>query len=159
MPDAHNTKMELSQEQLEVFRVLYPLFKEEVFRRRDNMIRLSVFHNAFLVLLLVTMLAVSPDYSPDSTTRWLAISGIALFSGFFAYVILQQADRHRMAKQQLIELEKGVGLYMEGWHYTGNAAYPEHWQTDWAADRSITIYLSVLASLTVLVMCAMLIRP
>jgi hypothetical protein len=159
MPDAHNTKMELSQEQLEVFRVLYPLFKEEVFRRRDNMIRLSVFHNAFLVLLLVTMLAVSPDYSPDSTTRWLAISGIALFSGFFAYVILQQADRHRMAKQQLIELEKGVGLYKEGWHYTGNAAYPEHWQTDWAADRSITIYLSVLASLTVLVMCAMVIRP
>jgi hypothetical protein len=159
MPDAHNAKIELSREQLEVFRVLYPLFKDEVFRRRDNMIRLSVFHNAFLVLLLMTMLAVSPDYSPDSTTRWLAISGIALFSGFFAYVILQQADRHRMAKQQLIELEKGVGLYKEGWHYTGNAAYPEQWQTDWAADRSITIYLAVLASLTVLVMCAMLIRP
>ncbi len=159
MPDAHNAKLELSREQLEVFRVLYPLFKDEVFRRRDNMIRLTVFHNAFLVLLLVTMLAVPPDYSPDSTTRWLAISGIALFSGFLAYVILQEADRHRMAKQQLIELEKGVGLYKEGWQYTGKTAFPEHWQIDWAADRSLTIYLAILTSLTALVMCAMLIRP
>lgn len=159
MPDSPHAKMEISPEQLEVFRVLYPLFKEEVFRRREQMIRLSVFHNAFLVLLLMTMLAVSNNYSPDSATRWLAISGIALFSGFLAYVILQQADRHRMAKQQLIELEKGVGLYIEGCHFTGKAAYPEHWQTDWAADRSVTIYLAVLASLTALVVCAMLIHP
>jgi hypothetical protein len=159
MADSQHTERELSQEQLEVFRVLYPLFKEEVFRRRDHMIRLSVFHNAFLVLLLVTMLAVSPGDTPDPTTRWLAISGIALFSGFFAYVILQQADRHRMAKQQLIELEKGVGLYKDGWCHAEKAAYPEGWQTDWVADRSVTIYLTVLTSLTALVICAMLIRP
>ena len=159
MPDSRHTKMEISQEQLEVFRVLYPLFKEEVFRRREHMIRLSVFHNAFLVLLLVTMLAVSPGHTPDPTTRWLAISGMALFSGFFAYVILQQADRHRMAKQQLIELEKGIGLYEDGGHHNGKTAYPEHWQTDWVADRSVTIYLTVLTSLTALVMCAMLIHP
>jgi hypothetical protein len=159
MPDSRHARMEISQEQLEVFRVLYPLFKEEVFRRREHMIRLSVFHNAFLVLLLVTMLAVSPNHTPDPTTRWLAVSGMALFSGFFAYVILQQADRHRMAKQQLIELEKGIGLYEDGWHHNGKTAYPEQWQTDWVADRSVTIYLTVLTSLTALVMCAMFIRP
>lgn len=158
MPDSSHTERELSREQLEVFRVLYPLFKEEVFRRRDHMIRLSIFHNAFLVLLLVTMLAVSPGETPDSTTRWLAIPGIALFSGFFAYVILQQADRHRMAKQQLIKLEKGMGLYQEGWHGNGKTAYPEHWQTDWVTDRSVTLYLAVLTSLAALVISAMLIR-
>ena len=159
MSDSQNAKMELSQEQLEVFRVLYPLFKDEVFRRREHMIRLSVFHNAFLVLLLVTMLAVSPGQTPDSTTRWLAISGLALFSGFFAYLILQQADRHRIAKQQLIELEKGVGLYKKDLYVTGKAAYPEKWQTDWVADRSVTIYLTILTSLTAVVICVMLIRP
>jgi hypothetical protein len=159
MTDSHNSNMHLSQEQLEVFRVLYPIFKEEVFRRREHMIRLATFHNAFLVLLLVTILAVSPGHSPDFTTRWLAISGIAVFSGFFAYLILQQAARHRMAKQQLIELEKGVGLYQENWYLNGKTAYPENWQTDWAADRSVIIYLAVLTSLTALVMCAMLIRP
>jgi hypothetical protein len=159
MSDLQNTKMELSQEQLEVFRVLYPLFKDEVFRRREHMIRLSVFHNAFLVLLLVTMLVVSPGQTPDSTTRWLAISGLALFSGFFAYLILQQADRHRIAKQQLIELEKGVGLFKKDWYFKGQAVYPENWQTDWVADRSVTIYLTVLTSLTAVVICAMLIRP
>ena len=159
MSDFQHNKIELSQEQLEVFRVLYPLFKDEVFRRREHMIRLSVFHNAFLVLLLVTMMAVSPGQTPDSTMRWLAISGLTLFSGFFAYLILQQADRHRIAKQQLIELEKGMGLYEEGWHVSGKPAYPENWQTDWVTDRSVTIYLTVLTSLTVLVICAMLIRP
>lgn len=158
MSDSSHTERVLSRKQLEIFQVLYPLFKEEVFRRRDHMIRLSVFHNAFLVLLLVTMLAVSPGDTPDSTTRWLAIAGIALFSGFFAYVILQQADRHRMAKQQLIELEKGMELYQEGWHGNGKTAYPAHWQTDWVTDRSVTIYLAVLTSLTALVIGAMLIR-
>jgi hypothetical protein len=158
MPDSSHAKIETSQEPLEVFRVLYPLFKEEVFRRREQMIRLSVFHNAFLVLLLVTMLAVSPGHPPDPTTRWLAISGLALFSGFFAYVILQQAERHRMAKQQLIELEKGIGLYDSDGPQPGKPAYPAHWQTDWAADRSVTIYLAVLTSLTGLVICAMFIR-
>ena len=159
MPDSQHAGMELSQEQLEVFRVLYPLFKDEVFRRRNHMILLSVFHNAFLILLLVTILTVSSEHATNPTIRWFAISGLAVFSGFFAYLILQQADRHRMAKQQLIELEKRIGLYKKSWHFTGNAVYPEHWQTDWVADRSVTIYLAILTSLTALVVCAMLIHP
>jgi hypothetical protein len=159
MSDPQHTTTELPQQQLEIFRVLYPLFKDEVFRRREHMILLSVFHDAFMVLLLGTMLTVPPEHATDSSTRWLAISGLAVFSGFFAYLILQQADRHRMAKQQLIELEKGVGLYKEGWHFTEKSVYPEHWQTDWVEDRSVTVYLVILMSLTVLVICAMLIRP
>lgn len=159
MAGSQHASMELSQGQLEVFRVLYPLFKDEVFRRRNHMILLSVFHNAFLVLLLVMILTTSPNHATESSTRWLAISGLAVFSGFFAYLILQQADRHRMAKQQLIELEKRVGLYKKSWYFIGNAVYPEHWQTDWVADRSVTIYLAILTSLTALAVCAMLIRP
>ena len=52
-----------------------------------------------------------------------------------------------------------MGLYEEGWQVSGKPAYPENWQTDWVTDRSVTIYLTVLTSLTVVVICAMLIHP
>ncbi len=44
------------EEQLGILKVLYPLYKEEVFRRREQMMRLTAFASAFLVLLIVTLL-------------------------------------------------------------------------------------------------------
>jgi hypothetical protein len=148
----------LTDEQVEVFHVFYPIFKDEVFQRREQMMRLTAFASTFLVMLLITMLALSPWPEPTTPTRWFAISGVALFSGLFAYLILQHADRHRMAKQQLIELEKAFGLYETGWQLSGDALFPKHWQSDWTTDRSVSIYLTILAALTALVICAMLVR-
>lgn len=158
MSDSPPTNRELSQAQLEVFRVLYPLFKNEVLRRREYMSRLSAFYNTVLVLLIMTIALMSPGHQ-DFPMRWLAISGVVILSGFVAYLILEQATRHRMAKQQLIELERGIGLYQEGWIFSGKTAYPQHWQTDWLSDRSVATYLTILMVLTTLVICAMLIRP
>ncbi len=149
----------LRQEQLEVLRILYPWYKEEVFRRREQMMRLTAFASAFLVLLLVTMLAVPSKPRPDFTVALFAITGVALFSAIFAYLILQQRTRHRMAKQALIEIERVLGLYDEGLYLVGKALYPEGWQTAWLGDKSVTIYLVVLAALTVLVIAAVLVRP
>ncbi len=157
MPDPPHTNGELSQAQLEVFRVLYPLFKNEVLRRREYMSRLSAFYNTILVLLIMTIAVISPGHQ-DFVIRWLAIVGVVILSGFVAYLILEQATRHRMAKQQLIELERGIGLYQEGWIFSGKTAYPQHWQTDWLSDRSVATYLTILAVLTGLVICAILIR-
>ena len=150
--------MILRDEPLEVFRVLYPIFKNEVFQRREQMMRLTAFASTFLVLLLIAMLAIFPWPVSASPTRWFAISGIMLFSGLFAYFILQHADRHRMAKQQLIELEQALGLYQDGWQPNGDALFPKNWQSDWVTDRSVTVYLTILAALTTLVICAMLVR-
>ena len=148
----------LREEQREVLKVLYPWYKEEVFRRREQMMRLTAFASAFLTLLLVTLLAV-PGRSPqDVTLAVLAITGVALFSGIFAYLILQQRDRHRMAKQALIEIEQVLGLYEEGLYVAGKALYPKEWQTAWRSDRSATVYFVVLATLTVLVIAATLVR-
>jgi hypothetical protein len=158
MPDAPPVPRAVSGEHLEMFRILYPLFKREVFRRRENMIRLSAFHHAVVLFLLVAWLAVPSDQASDSATPWLAMTGLAVFSGFFASVILQQAHRHRMAKQQLIAFEKEMGLYEEGRLFSGKTAFPEHWKTDWRTDRSIMIYLVFLVSLTTLVMSAIFIR-
>ena len=158
MRHSSGVNVDLTDEQVEVFRVLYPIFKDEVFQRREQMMRLTAFASGFLVMLLITMLALSPWPGPTSPTRWFAISGVALFSGLFAYLILQHADRHRMAKQQLIELEKVLGLYENGWQLSGDALFPKNWQSDWAEDRSVSIYLTILAALTALVICAILVR-
>ena len=136
--------VKLSEEQLEVFRVLYPWFKEEVFRRREQMMRLTAFGSAFLVLLLITILALSPPYPMHLTIKVFAITGTALFSALFVYLILQQRDRHRIAKQTLIEMEQVLGLYKEGLYLVGKALYPEDWQTAWLNDRSVTVYVAVI---------------
>jgi len=149
----------LRDEQLEVLKILYPWYKEEVFRRREQMMRLTAFASAFLVLLLVTMLAVPSQDHSGVTGELFAITGIALFTAIFAYLILQQRDRYRMAKQALVEIERAIGLYDEGLYVTGRSLYPEEWQTAWLGDRSVTVYLTVLTTLTVLVIAAVLLRP
>jgi hypothetical protein len=150
---------ELTDDQVEVLKVLYPWYKQEVFRRREQMMRLTAFASAFLVLLLVTMLTVPSRPRTDFTMAVFAISGVAIFSAIFAYLILQQRNRHRLAKQALIEIERVLGLYDEGLYLVGKALYPEDWQTAWLTDKSVTIYLAVLAVLTVLVIAAVLVRP
>ncbi len=151
-----DTSAPLREEQLEVVRILYPWYKEEVFRRRENMIRLTAFGSAFLVLLLVTILAMAPPHPVDPIVRIFSMTGVALFSALFIYLILQQRDRHRMAKQTLIEIEKVLGLYEEGLYLEGKTLYPEDWQTDWLRDRSVIIYVTVVAALAVLVIAAVL---
>jgi len=70
----------LREEQLEVLRVLYPWYKQEVFLRREQMMRLTAFGSAFLLLLLITILALSPPYPVHLTIKVFAITGTALFS-------------------------------------------------------------------------------
>lgn len=147
------TPAKLSEEQLEVFRVLYPWYKEEVFRRREHMMRLTAFGSAFLVLLLITILALSP--SPmDPTVKVFAVTGTALFSALFVYLILQQRDRHRLAKHTLVEMERVLGLYEEGRYLVDKALYPEDWRTAWLRDRSVTVYVVVITVLTILVIAS-----
>ena len=146
----------LREEQLEVVRILYPWYKEEVFRRREQMIRLTAFGSAFLVLLLITILALAPPYPVDPIVKIFSMTGVALFSALFIYLILQQRDRHRLAKQTLIEIEKVLGLYEKGLYLKEKTLYPEDWQIAWATDRSVTIYVAVVAALAVLVIAAVL---
>ena len=148
----------LREEQIEVLKALYPSYKAEVYRRREQMMKLTAFACSFLVLLLITMLAAPGSDRPAFTTALFAVSGVALFSSLFAYLILQQRDRHRMAKEALIEIERLLGLYDEGLFLEGRSFYPENWQTDWQADRSVTVYLTILITLTVLVISAVVVR-
>ena len=90
------------------------------------------------------------------TIKVFAITGTALFSALFVYLILQQRDRHRVAKQTLIEMEQVLGLYEEGRYLVGKVLYPKDWQTAWLNDRSVTVYVAVLTALTILVVASIL---
>ena len=119
--------IEFREERLEILRELYTLYKEEVYRRREQMMRLTASGSAFLLLLLFASMW-SPLHPFDLTLAILAITGTATFSALFVYLIVQQRDRHQMAKQSLIEIERALGLYEEGYYLDHKALYPLDWQ-------------------------------
>ncbi len=150
------TAVKLNEEQLAIFRVLYPWYKEEVFRRREQMMRLTAFGSAFLLLLLITIVALAPSSPIDPPIKIFAMTGTALFSALFIYLILQQRNRHRVAKQTLIEMEQVLGLYEGELYLVGKALYPKEWQTAWLSDRSVTVYATVIVTLTMLVIASLI---
>ena len=142
----------------EVLRVLYPWYKEEVFRRRELMMRLTWFGATIHVFLLTILLIIPTRHPTAATTALFAITGVALFTATFVFLIFQQRNRHRMAKATLIEIERALGLYATGLIVEGKALYPEGWQTAWLKDQSVTVYVTVLSALTALVIGAILLR-
>jgi hypothetical protein len=146
----------VTDERRTVLEVLYPWFKEEVFRRRTHMMRLT----SLAVTLLLGLLAfatLSPrDPSRAPGVALFLIPGLVLFSALMAYLILQQRDRHRQAKQMLIDLERRLKLFEKEDSLSGNALYPAEWQTAWQQDASVVVYLSAIASMTALVIAALL---
>ncbi len=146
-----------TKEQLEICQVLYPIFKDEVYRRREQMIQLTAFSSAFLLFVLIMLYALSSWSAMNTRTPWFVISGVVIFSSLVAFLIRQHANRHQMAKQQLIELEQSMEFYEHGWQRNGEALYPQNWKFDWAADRSVTLYLTILAIQTLLIISALLI--
>ena len=153
-----STEHKLNQERREELKLLYPWYKEEVFRRREQMAWLTGFASGVLVLVLVLLLIVPAAVSPDGIVKVFAGSGVVVFSGIVAYLVLQQRARHLLAKQVLVTIERELGLYEEGRFFEGAALYPTDWQTAWTRDSSVTIYLSILAALTGLVLAAVLLR-
>jgi hypothetical protein len=147
----------LSKEEQDQLKLLYPWYKEEVFRRRERMMWLTASASGVLVLLLVVV-QVFPAPATSPTTAVLVCLGVVLFAGIMAYLIMQQQARHLMAKQVLIDIERELGLYEKGRHLEHAALYPEEWQTAWKRDVSVGIYLAVLAGLTGLVIAIALWR-
>jgi hypothetical protein len=143
-----------SSEELEL---LYPWYKEEVFRRRERMMWLTASASGVLVLLLVVV-QFFPAPATSAAAEVLVCVGVVLFSGIMAYLIVQQQARHLMAKRVLIKIEQELGLYEKGRYLEDAALYPEEWQWAWMRDVSVGIYLAVLAGLTGLVIAAVLWR-
>ena len=140
----------------QVLTVLYPLYKEEVYRRREQMMRLTAFGSLGLIAMLFALL-LSPQ--KDRLTGFDAlVIGVAslIWCGLFCALILQQQSRHRLAKQVLIQLEQALGFYEDGLFVENQSLYPEGWKTAWLGDRTAILYFASLWSLTGLFLLSLL---
>jgi hypothetical protein len=140
----------------QVLTVLYPLYKEEVYRRREQMMRLTAFGSLGLIAMLFALL-LSPqkDRLTSFNTLFIGIASL-VWCGLFCALIFQQQYRHRLAKQILVQLEQALGFYEEGLFVENQALYPEGWKLAWLADRTGTLYFTTLGSLTALFLLALL---
>ena len=140
----------------QILSVLYPLYKEEVYQRREQMMRLTVIGSLGLITMLFALL-LSP-YKDRLT--FLGTSSIMLASvvwcGLFCGLIVQQQYRHRQAKQVLVQLEQALGFYEDGLVEEHQALYPHGWKTAWLSDRTGILYFTSLCSLAVLFLLALL---
>jgi len=143
-------------ERVDVLRLLYPWYKDEVYRRRQQMIWLTVVGASALVLLLFLVLALPLSRPGHRVEPFLMITGVLVFSIAMVYFIHQQCVRHKMAKGILITLEQALGLYEDGRYLNDTSLYPKNWQNSGLGDRSEFIYHSIILMLAALVVFALL---
>ena len=137
-----------------VLLTLYPLFKEEVYRRREQMMRWTAIGAGSLVSILLILVLIPAGHPLTAVSRSLLAAGMVLLTSTFITLILQQRDRHGQAKQILIQLERAMRLFDSDAVVHDQALYPERWQTDWKQDRSTTLSFILLGLLTLLVLLA-----
>ena len=137
-------------QKLETLRMLYPIFKKEVFDRRDRMMKIAGLASGFLLLLQTLILYLS-------ISSGLLIISVIIFTGLTLAQIFQQSRRHEQAKQAVIEIEKALGLFEPGTYFPDRSLYPQHWQTRPSRDYGLILYTLGLVALAVLVVLSLLI--
>jgi len=140
----------------QILTVLYPIYKQEVYRRREQMMKLTAFGAVGLTAMLCGLLLSPQKHHLISSETFLLGLTSLIWSGLFSILILQQQERHRLAKQVLVQLEQALGFYEEGLYADRQTLYPEGWKTAWLRDRSGTLYLSALCALNFIFLLALL---
>ncbi len=141
----------------QVLTVLYPLYKDEVYKRREQMMRLTALGCLGLMAMLCALLLSPQKLRLTAAESWLLGLASLVWFGLFCALILQQQYRHRLAKQILIQIEQAMGFYEEGLFVENQALYPAGWKTAWLSDRSGTLYLSALGLLTAFFLLSLLV--
>ena len=110
----------------QVLTVLYPLYKDEVYKRREQMIKLTAF-GAFGLIVMLFVLLLSPVKNRLTSPESLLLGLASLtWCGIFCGLILQQQYRHRLAKQAIGSARRTAArrsaTSMECWSATGPTA-------------------------------------
>lgn len=141
---------------LETLRLLYPLFKEEVYRRRAAMGQIARQGSLFFVLL-----SLLPLFFPEGRTISLLLKGLACLAILIATTLLalqigQEKSRHEKAKLQLITLEKGFQFFEVGSYLPNEPLYPPDWQKRPPIDPGMWISIGGLFGSALLSICMIL---
>ncbi len=143
----------LGPQRIEVLKMVYPIFKNEVYARRQSIMWIAV---AGSTALLVLLLVGSSQWFPVGALRWPLILGVVIFSSLLIDQIRQQDLRHKQAKYGLIEIEKALEFFEEGSYLPGKSLYPQTWQRLTERDWHFLVSVLSLVVLTALVILAFL---
>lgn len=136
-------------QKLETLRMLYPLFKQEVFDRRDRIMKIAGLASGFLLFLMFLILYFA-------VSSWLLVIGVILFTGIILAAIKQHSRCHAQAKLGVIEIEQALGLFEPGAYFPDRGLYPEHWKVRPPIDYTLIFYSTCLIALAVLVILSLL---
>ncbi len=143
-------------ESLETFRLLYPIFKEEVYRRRATMGQIARMGIFSFVLLLFLVLYFGDQSDVLLKMKLPFIAGILLTSFFLIYQIIQEKSRHEQAKLQLITLEEGFDFFEAGSYLPEKALYPDHWKKRPSLDSGMLVSILCLKGSALLLILTIL---
>jgi vacuolar-type H+-ATPase subunit I/STV1 len=139
----------------QVLTTLYPLYKSEVYKRREHMMRLTLVGSiGFLAMLFALLLGPQKRHLSWPDVVMLGSSSLVWYA-LIAALILQQQSRHRQAKQVLVQLEQALGFFEEGLFVANKMLYPDSWKTAWINDRSQLVYFVSLGILDGLFLAAL----
>ncbi len=143
-------------ESLETLRLLYPIFKEEVYRRRAAMAQMSrrgIF--AFTTLSILSLFI--PENSPSPPIfKFLCAGSVALAMLLLIFQLIQEKSRHEKAKLQLIRLERGFGFFEEGRYLPKEQLYPSEWTQRPNFDQDLVVSIVALVTSGLILMMLLL---
>ncbi len=129
--------------------MLYPIFKQEVFDRRDQTMKIAGLASGFLLFLMLLILYLS-------ISSWQLILGVIIFTGIVIVEIRQHSRRHSQAKLGVIQIEHALGLFESGTYLPDKPLYPEPWKVCPSLDYTLIFYSSCLITQALLVILSLL---
>lgn len=136
---------------------LYPIFKEEVFRRASRIAGGALSGAAGMVIGMFWFARVSETFS--TAERGLCAAAVGVFSAGLVFFIEREGSRHAGAKTGLIRLEQALGVFEAGRHVPGESLFPAEWRTAPPPGRAVRgAQALVLATAALFVIELMLVR-
>jgi hypothetical protein len=135
---------------------LYPIFKEEVYKRRAAMAQIARRGALVFVSLSVIATLLSGGRFIHPGLKGLASAGVGLAALLLIFQIRQEKSRHEKAKLQLITLERGLRLFEPGAYLPNEPLYPSEWQDRPAIDRGLWISIASLIGTALILIAAIL---
>lgn len=130
---------------LETFRLLYPIFKEEVYRRRCVIGQISRYGALFFLSISVFVFHFEAKSEVLASPKLYAVGGVMVSLALLIYQLIQEKSRHEQAKLQLITLEKGLGFFEAGSYLPNQPLYPEAWEKRPKLDAGLALSILCLS--------------
>ena len=145
---------QLDATKVEVLKALYPIFKKEIYDRREQMTRISRFGMGLFLSMMILIL-IFPVEMGSNALKFFSSSATAVLTGLLVFQMKQHRKRHIMAKHAVIQIEKALFLFEPDVYLPGKGLYPEEWkqyqggQQEWILTSLLLVLVSALTILAI----------